>query len=325
MADAADEGDAVPVDGVAVTAIGVAVIRAREDARADRLYTDPLALAFVDAARAGFPRERWDRLEALAGRFYEGRTVGVRLVDDTVRDALEHGIRQFVLLGAGLDTRAFRMGLPPDSVVFELDLPETFAFKEPVLERAGAVPACTRHVVPADLRSGWRSALLESGFRPELATQWIEEGTLGNPTEDWKRRLVEDLTAMSAAGSRFGVGRFAVDAESPQYREYRDLVGGEEGAGEKAAGEKAAGEERAGAERAGGEWAGGEAAAERASTPGPWGGPDAAGRAEDGVERWLQDIGWDTVFRSWNAMTAGLGRDVAQDDPGVGTISATRR
>ncbi|WP_182357713.1 SAM-dependent methyltransferase [Tomitella gaofuii] len=315
MADAAGEGDAVPVDGIVVTAIGVAVIRAREYARPDRLYSDPLARAFVDAARAGFPRERWERLEALAGRFYDGRTVGVRLVDGTVRDALDHGIRQFVLLGAGLDTRAFRMGLPPDAVVFELDLPETFAFKEPVLERAGAAPACTRHVVPADLRSEWRSALLESGFRPEVRTQWIEEGTLGNPTEDWKRRLVEDLTAMSAAGSRFGVGRFAVDAESPQYREYRNLVGGEEGAGEKGAREKGAGKKVVGE----------AAAAERASTPGPWGGPDAAGRAEDEVERWLQDIGWDTVFRSWNAMTAGLGRDVAQVDPGVGTVFATRR
>ncbi|WP_182346782.1 SAM-dependent methyltransferase [Tomitella gaofuii] len=309
MADATGEGDTVPVDGIAVTAIGVAVIRAREDARPDRLYSDPLARAFVDAARAGFPPERWARMEALAGRFYEGRTVGVRLVDDAVRDGLDHGIRQFVLLGAGLDTRAFRMGLPSDAVVFELDLPETFAFKEPVLERAGAAPACTRHVVPTDLRSEWRSALLESGFRPELPTQWIEEGTLGNPTEDWKRRLVEDLTAMSAAGSRFGVGRFAVDAESPQYREYRNLVGGVEGAGQ-GTGDEGAGE---------------AAATERASTRGPWGGPDAAGRAEDEVERWLQDIGWDTVFRSWNAMTAGLGRDVAQDDPGVGTVFATRR
>ncbi|QDQ98066.1 SAM-dependent methyltransferase [Tomitella fengzijianii] len=304
MADATGEGDAVPVDGIAVTAIGVAVIRAREDARPDRLYSDPLARAFVDAARAGFPPERWARLEALAGQFYEGRTVGVRLVDHSVQDALDHGIRQFVLLGAGLDTRAFRMGLPPDTVVFELDLPETFAFKEPVLERAGAVPSCTRRVIPADLRAGWRHALLDNGFRPEIPTQWVDEGTLGNPTEDWKRRLVEDLTALSAVGSRFGVGRFAVDAESPQYREYRNLT----------AGDKGAGGERAGEKRAGG-----------ASTSGPWGGPDAPGRPTDEVELWLRDIGWDTRFRGWNAMTAGLGRDVAQDDPGVGTVFATRR
>ncbi len=290
MADTGDEAGAVPVDGIAVTAIGVAVIRAREHARADRLYSDPLAQAFVDAAEAGFPPERWARLTALAGQFYEGRTVGVRLVDDTVQGALREGIRQFVLLGAGLDTRAFRMRWPQDAVVFEIDLPETFAFKEPVLQRAGAVPACTRRVVPADLRTGWRSALLQSGFRPEHPAQWIDEGTLGNLTEDWKRRLVEGLTAMSAPGSRFGVGRFAVDAESPRYREYRSLVAGAEQAGD---------------------------------APGP--GPGAPERVADETELWLRDIGWDTRFRSWNAMTAGLGRDVAQEDPGVGTITATRR
>jgi len=84
----------VPVEGVAVTAIGVAVIRARETARTDRLYVDPLAQAFVDAARTAFSTQRWVELTALADDFYEGRTVGVRFVDDRVREARDTGIRQ---------------------------------------------------------------------------------------------------------------------------------------------------------------------------------------------------------------------------------------
>lgn len=50
------------------------------------------------------------------------------------------------MLGAGLDTRAFRLGLPPDVTLFELDLPGLFAFEEPVLDAAGAVPTCVRRV-----------------------------------------------------------------------------------------------------------------------------------------------------------------------------------
>ncbi|MFQ6393984.1 class I SAM-dependent methyltransferase [Nocardia sp. KC 131] len=46
----------MPIDGVAVTAIGVAVIRARESERPDRLYDDPMARVFVDAAQRGSPR-----------------------------------------------------------------------------------------------------------------------------------------------------------------------------------------------------------------------------------------------------------------------------
>ncbi|MGV9680000.1 SAM-dependent methyltransferase [Nocardia sp. NPDC003482] len=214
----------VPVTGVAVTALGVAVIRARETRRADRLYTDPLAEDFVDAAQPGFDTDRWTRLLALADQFYPGRTVGVRLVDDRVRAAAHAGIRQFVLLGAGLDTRAFRMDLPPDTTVYEIDLPELFAFKESVLTRARATPTCARRVVPADLRDDWPNPLLDNGFRTDLPTCWIDEGTLGPLTRDWNRRVVTTLTDLSAPGSRFGAARVTVDPDSAPYREMRQLV-----------------------------------------------------------------------------------------------------
>ncbi|MFC3960933.1 SAM-dependent methyltransferase [Nocardia jiangsuensis] len=213
----------VPTTGVAITAIGVAVIRARESERADRLYDDPLAAAFVAAARAGFPAERWARLTALAGEFAAWRTVGVRLVDDRIRAGLAAGLRQIVLLGAGLDTRAYRMGLPGDAVIFEIDLPETFAFKEPVL--GDAVPSCRREVVAADLRADWDAALLERGFRPELPTHWIDEGSLGYLTEEWNQGVVRTLTALSAPGSWFATARVTADQGALRYRELRDLVG----------------------------------------------------------------------------------------------------
>ncbi|MDN5758070.1 MAG: SAM-dependent methyltransferase [Tomitella sp.] len=278
----------VPVDGIAVTAIGVAVIRARETERADSLYEDPLAQNFVDAAREGFSPDRWERLSALADQFYEGRTVGVRLVDDGVRAASDAGVRQYVLIGAGLDTRAFRMGLPPGTVVFEIDLPETFAFKEPVLRGAQAEPTCRRHVVVADLQGDWQTALLDAGFQPDRPTQWVDEGTLGHLTQEWTRRVVQTLTGMSAPGSRFGAGRYTTEHDSDRYRKYRQVVAGDDAPST-------------------------EPATSRLD------GPDFD------VEHWLGELGWATEFHSWNEMVAPLDRNASVDDPRVGTISAIRR
>ncbi|MFC9896113.1 SAM-dependent methyltransferase [Nocardia sp. NPDC127579] len=221
MAEAASN---VPVTGVAVTALGVALIRARESARADRLYDDPPAQVFATAARAGFDDDHWTGLHRLADQFYPGRTVAVRLVDDRIQAAADAGIRQFVLLGAGLDTRAYRMRLPADLRLFEIDLPELFAFKEPVL--AAARPICDRRVVIADLRADWRKNLLDNGFQPDTPTCWIDEGTLGSPAQDWAQQVIRTLTELSAPGSCFDVSRFDVDHTSAPYRELRNLVSG---------------------------------------------------------------------------------------------------
>ncbi|MEC3954622.1 SAM-dependent methyltransferase [Nocardia sp. CDC153] len=275
----------VPVDGVAVTAIGVAVIRARESEREDRLYVDPQAKEFVEAARAGFAPDRWARMEALADQFYAGRTIGVRLVDDRFRQAIEAGCRQIVLLGAGLDTRAYRMGLSEDIHVFEIDLPELFDFKEPVLAASGATPTCHRHVVVADLREDWRKPLLASGFQPSVPTCWVDEGSLGYLNQDWNQRVVRTLTELSAPGSRFGAGRMVVDPDAPQYRELRAFVAGDSAP---------------------------------AQIP-------TEHTADFDVERWLDEIGWDTEFHSWNDMTAHLPRPAGTLDPRIGTIAAVRR
>lgn len=276
----------VPVTGVAMTAIGVAVMRARETEREDRLYADPWARGFVDAAREGFTADRWAEMCALVDQFYEGRTVGVRLVDDRFRAALDAGIRQIVLLGAGLDTRAFRMGLPPEVVVFEIDLPETFAFKEPVLGRADTEPTCRRHVVVADLREDWRKALLDSGFRADRPTYWVDEGTLGYLTQQWNQQVVVTLTELSAPGSRFDASRLIADWDSAPYRELRRLVAGEGAAAD---------------------------VAQRNS-----------GDVDFDVEQWLAGLGWNTEFRSWNDSVAPLGRAVTVPDPRVGSIAAVR-
>ncbi|MGV9662333.1 SAM-dependent methyltransferase [Nocardia niigatensis] len=275
----------VPVDGVAVTAIGVAVIRARESERDDRLYDDPQAKDFVAAARRGFDPERWARMEALADQFYDGRTLGVRLIDDRFREAIAAGCGQIVVLGAGLDTRAYRLGLPSTLHVYEIDLPELFAFKEPVLAALAATPTCHRHVVIADLRENWRKTLLDTGFDPAIPTYWVDEGALGYLDQDWNRQVVLTLTELSAPGSRFGAGRMVIDPEAPQYRDLRRLVAGDD-------------------------------------TPAA---PPAPPTPDPDIEHWLNTIGWATEFRPWNDMVAHLGRPTTLSDPRIGSIAAIRR
>ncbi|WP_239476449.1 SAM-dependent methyltransferase [Nocardia arizonensis] len=278
----------VPMAGVAMTAIGVAIIRAWESERADRLYDDPLAWEFVAAARGGFESveggaQRWARVEALAEQFFEGRTTAVRAVDDEIARAVGEGCAQIVVLGAGLDTRAYRMALPPEIVVFELDLPELFAFKEPVLAAAGARPTCARRVVPVDLRGDWDEPLRAAGFRADVRTQWVDEGVLGYLARTDALRLVERLTELSAPGSIFGLGRFDVDSQSDRYTALRQLVRGEHG------------------------------------EPLP-----EAGLGPDG-ERWLAEHGWATRFESWEDLVAGFARSEVVYGPGVGIVRAVHR
>jgi len=219
-----DDTRSIPTAGVAMTAIGVALIRVMEGRRPDRLYHDPLAEAFVEAARPGFDDDRWARFEALADQFYERRSVAVKLVDDHVLEAAATGCEQFVLLGAGLDTRAFRLGLPSGVGFFEIDLPELFAFKEPVLAAEQARPTCARQVVSADLSGDWARALRASGFRADLPTQWVDEGVLGYLSREHAYDVAAAVTELSAPGSRFGIARVAVEQAAPQYRALRRLV-----------------------------------------------------------------------------------------------------
>lgn len=215
--------------GVSATAVGVALIRERESRRPDSLYADPLASVFVEEARAAYPADEWRRIEGLVEPFYEGRTVGVRVVDDRVQEWVSAGCRQLVILGAGLDTRAFRLPVPRTLHVFEVDLPELFAFKEPVLARAGARPRCPRSVVPADLRGDWVGALQAAGFDASVPSAWLDEGVLGYLTQSDARAVATSIGELSAPGSRFSAPRMTVDERRPHYRELKRLAFGADG------------------------------------------------------------------------------------------------
>jgi methyltransferase (TIGR00027 family) len=198
-----------PLKGVAKTALGVAMVRARESLRDDRLFDDPYAQRFLDAAPGAFSEEAVSAegraapgpMASLGAVFAFHAVLRTRFFDDYLIDAAATGCAQVVLLAAGLDTRALRLPWPGEVKVFELDLPEVFAFKEAVLAGDGAEPTCERRVVPVDLRTRWAGELVAAGFDPGAPAAWLAEGLLIYLTADEAARLLTAVGELSAPGS----------------------------------------------------------------------------------------------------------------------------
>jgi methyltransferase (TIGR00027 family) len=125
-----------------------------------------------------------------------------RFFDAFFQDATQAGIRQAVILASGLDARAYRLEWPADMTVFEVDQPEVIAFKTETLSELGASPTTDRRTVAIDLRYDWPAALAEAGFDRSQPTAWIAEGLLGYLPPDAQDRLLDNIAALSADGSR---------------------------------------------------------------------------------------------------------------------------
>ena len=79
------------------------------------------------------------------------------------------GVRQAVILAAGLDARAYRLPWPDGTVVYEVDQPEVIEFKTTTLAGLGAEPTATHRTVAIDLREDWPKALADTGFDPHAS------------------------------------------------------------------------------------------------------------------------------------------------------------
>lgn len=199
--------------GVALTAIGAARGRATESARPDRLADDPFAAQFVAAAASFLAPD--DNAASTAST--TGATAGVDVqplidayvgvrtpfFDTALLDAARDGIRQIVILGAGLDTRAFRFDWPAGTRLFEVDTEDIFQFKEPVL--AAAQPRCERITVAVDLRDDWPAALGAAHFDQAAPTAWLLEGLLVYLPEADRDLLLRRIGELSAPRSRMAL------------------------------------------------------------------------------------------------------------------------
>jgi methyltransferase (TIGR00027 family) len=189
---------------VALTAFGVAAARAAETARPDRLFADPFAAGFLRAAGSSRWVERAGERQ-LPEALGDWITVRTRFLDDLLLDACAGGARQVVILGAGLDARAFRLAWPDKLRLFELDLPGVLAFKEGVIRGEGWEPSCERIAVPADLAEDWGGALCDAGLDPDARVAWVAEGLLAYLSPEASDSLVVRAGTLSPPGSRLGL------------------------------------------------------------------------------------------------------------------------
>jgi methyltransferase (TIGR00027 family) len=132
----------------------------------------------------------------------DAMAVRTRFFDTFFDEATQAGIRQAVILASGLDARAYRLEWPTGMTVFEVDQPEVIAFKTQTLSALGANPTTDRRTVAIDLRNDWPAALTEAGFDTSRPTAWIAEGLLGYLPPEAQDRLLDNISALSADGSR---------------------------------------------------------------------------------------------------------------------------
>jgi methyltransferase (TIGR00027 family) len=221
---------------VGATATMVAAGRAR--ATRDGLIDDPFAEPLVRAVGVDF-MTRWAAGELSTEdvdvpgapwgmqRMTDLMAARTRHIDAFCAEALSAAIRQVVILAAGLDARAYRLPWTPGTTVFEIDQPEVLSFKTATLAELGAEPTAEVRNVPIDLRHDWPEALRQAGFDTGRPTAWVAEGLLGFLPGDAQDRMLDQITALSADGSRLvaevffntGVSGDALNAASEKWRE----------------------------------------------------------------------------------------------------------
>ncbi|WP_158166393.1 class I SAM-dependent methyltransferase [Mycolicibacterium smegmatis] len=192
---------------VGQTALFVAASRALEARKPHPLAVDHYAEVFCRAAGGDWVAavEGTDPEHPLQTEFgvdfvnFQGART--KYFDDYFRRVADAGVRQVVLLAAGLDSRAYRLPWADGTVVYELDVPKVLEFKREVLRRHGATPTAERREVPVDLRDDWPAALRANGFDASQPSAWIAEGLLIYLPADAQELLFAGIDALSAPGS----------------------------------------------------------------------------------------------------------------------------
>jgi methyltransferase (TIGR00027 family) len=221
---------------VGATATMVASGRAR--ATRDALIDDPFAEPLVRAVGVDF-FTRWaigeldsadvDVLGAPWGmqRMTDIQAARTRYIDAFFAEAGAAGIRQVVILASGLDARGYRLPWAPETTLFEIDQPQVIEFKTATIRALGAEPTADVRAVPIDLRHDWPSALIQAGFDAARPVAWAAEGLLGFLPSDAQDRLLDNVTTLSADGSRLvaevflnsGANLEALNAATQKWRE----------------------------------------------------------------------------------------------------------
>ena len=191
--------------------MNVATARALEAQKPRPLAVDPFAEVFCRAVGG-----RWaDVLDGKAPHhplnsdwgkhFVNFQGARTKYFDDYFCRAADAGVRQVVILAAGLDSRAYRLHWPTGTTIFELDRPQVLDFKRDVLTRHGAQARAERREIAVDLREDWPQALRDSGFDADKPSAWIAEGLLVYLPATAQEQLFAGIDSLAGPGSHVAV------------------------------------------------------------------------------------------------------------------------
>lgn len=220
------------------TAIGGAFVRAYHFAHDDeKIFADPLAHLLVTPAE----REAFETLyigalanlnpelaasssdrTILVGHAIRASVSGAvflaraRYIEDKLAEATRRSLRQYVVIGAGLDTFAFRQPAGTRVQVFELDHPDTQALKQERLARAGFVTPAHLHFVAADLeRESVATALVRARFDASVPALFAWPGVTMYLTRDAITSTLRSVRSIAIAGSELIFDYLEADAFRP--------------------------------------------------------------------------------------------------------------
>jgi methyltransferase (TIGR00027 family) len=177
---------------ISETALWVAMHRAEESQRPDAIFRDPLAERLAG--------ERGRQIAAQMGRAFGswGVIVRTKLIDDLVLSAIADGADRVVNLGAGLDTRPYRLSLPSTLTWIEADLPGILDKKDELLRHE--TPLCQLRRQRVDLADPVaRRAVLRDAFAGAKRALVLTEGLLGYLDSKQVEELARELHAHNAA------------------------------------------------------------------------------------------------------------------------------
>ena len=190
--------------GPSRTAILVAIARAaHQTIDQPPIFSDPLAVHIIGPkARASMAEGRASR-GVFASVLRTVLAVRARVTEDTLAEAVAAGVRQYVVLGAGLDTFALR-NTDPSLHVFEVDHPNTQAWKRRRIEEEGLAVPPTLQFVPVDFtKDDLDSELRRAGLRSGQDTFFSWLGVAMYLTPDAIRATLRTVAAWS--GTNGGV------------------------------------------------------------------------------------------------------------------------
>eukprot|EP00928_Gymnodinium_smaydae_P088789 TRINITY_DN72836_c0_g1_i1.p1 TRINITY_DN72836_c0_g1~~TRINITY_DN72836_c0_g1_i1.p1 ORF type:complete len:321 (+),score=36.55 TRINITY_DN72836_c0_g1_i1:123-965(+) len=205
---------------VSATALGVCALRALESRKpeTERIIFDPQAEVLCGDEMFNF---EWLQSTGKSKEFWiDFLSVRTRWIDDVITTLRP---TQLVILGAGLDSRAYRLAALRGVPVYEVDFPEVLQAKQTLLA-ADAPIAQLGHVAANLGTDDWASRLVASGFQPDSSSVWLLEGLTGYLTEPELELLLQNVSRLAAAGSKMVATFVGLDMQQQATSMHRYMI-----------------------------------------------------------------------------------------------------